>query len=110
MPWTTWYWRMEDACSVVRFASAEAMLANAALDGAKMVTSLSSSTVEVRLVAFNAPTIAVRPAANAVSDGDSGMVKSLSMMWMTPPVKLRSWRNLVSNFEQEDGRETNVQQ
>ena len=70
---------MEAAAEVERLAAKLAIAPKAALDGAKMVTSLAELTVLTRLVAFKAPTRAVKPAAAAVSAGLCGMVRILSM-------------------------------
>jgi hypothetical protein len=64
------------------------MASNAALDGAKMVTSFSPSTVATRLAIPKAPARDVRPAATVVAESDNGKVRTVSMMWITPPVKL----------------------
>jgi hypothetical protein len=71
--------------------TAEPMAWNAAVEGAKMVTSWRASTVETRFACVSAPVSAVRLAAAAVAVSDSGMVRAVSIMWRTPPVKLRSW-------------------
>lgn len=57
----------------------EPMAWKAAFAGAKMVTSLRLSTVSTRLVLMRAPAKELRPAAMAVSDGLSGMVRTLSI-------------------------------
>jgi hypothetical protein len=42
-----------------------------------------------------APASAVRFAATAVAESDSGIVRTVSIMWRTPPVNIRSWVLLV---------------
>lgn len=64
------------------------MAAKAALLGANMVAFPSWLTVLTRLAWPRAPARAVRPAAAAVSAGFSGMVRTLSTIWTTPPVKM----------------------
>jgi len=73
---------------VLRFPRAEPIAWNAAFDGANMVTSERVSTVSTRLTADNAPAREVKFAASAVAESDAGRVRTVSMMWMTPPVKL----------------------
>ena len=77
--------------SVLAFPSAELMAEKAALEGAKMVTSSNESTVETRFAADRAPAMDVRFAANAVPEGDCGTVRTVSITWITPPVKFRFW-------------------
>ena len=93
MPLTTWYSRIEVNWAVERDPTAEPIAWKAALEGAKMVTSWRESTVETRLASVSAPVRAVRFAAAAVAASDSGIVRTVSIMWRTPPVKLRFWRN-----------------
>jgi hypothetical protein len=88
VPFTTWYVKMLSNCAVERFPSAEPIALNAALEGAKIVTSLRSSTVVTRLALVRAPAREVRFAATAVAESDSGIVRTRSMIWITPPVKL----------------------
>jgi len=90
VPCTTWYVRMDVSAVVEIFDSAEPIAANAALLGAKMVTSLSPSTVERRPVELRALARVVRFAARAVLEGASGMVRTVSMMWITPPLNFTS--------------------
>jgi hypothetical protein len=66
------------------------MEAKASLVGAKMVRSGVSSTALTRFVALRAPYKAVRLAARAVSEVLTGRVRTVSMIWTTPPVKLTS--------------------
>lgn len=86
----TWYVRIEESCAVVREPVAEPMAWKAALEGAKMVTSLRLSTVSTSLVSVRAPARAVRLESRAVKPGVSGMVRTLSTMCMTPLVKVMS--------------------
>ena len=76
---------MELKASVLAPASAEPMDWKAALDGAKIVTSRSPSTVETRSAVVRAPVRDVSSAPAAVLDGDCGTVNTVSMMWITPP-------------------------
>ncbi len=73
---------------MVRSPSAEPMAWNAALEGAKIVISRRLSTVETRLASVSAPAREVRFNDVAVSAGDGGMVRTVLMMWIVPPVKL----------------------
>lgn len=88
VPLTTWYSRIAAKSAVEMFARAEPMRWKAALLGAKMVTSARASTAETRLVLVRAPARELRPAATAVEDAFPGIVRTLSIMWTTPPVKL----------------------
>lgn len=81
--------------------TAEPMAWNAAFEGAKMVTSWRESTVETRFACVSAPASAVRLAAVAVAASDSGMVRTVSIMWRMPPVKLRSWEWVLVSEESE---------
>ncbi len=92
MPCTTWYVKIDEMASVERFplVKTEPMAWKASLEGAKMVTSVSASTVSVKFVAVRAPAREVTFNEPAVSETDWGIVRTLSMIWMTPPVKLRS--------------------
>ena len=76
---------------MVRVPTAEPMAWKAALEGAKIVTSRRESTVWTRFACVRAPVSAVRFAAAAVEASDSGMVRTVSIMCRTPPVKFRSW-------------------
>lgn len=69
------------------------MAPNAALEGAKIVTSFSPLTVEIRLVALRAVANVVNPAATAVVESEVGTVRTVSIMWITPPVNLISYGN-----------------
>lgn len=73
---------------MLKFPSAEPIASNAAFEGAKIVTSERKSTVETSLAAVNAPAREVRFAATAVVESEAGRVRTVSMMWITPPVKL----------------------
>ena len=90
MPFTTWYAKIAAASSAVRFASAEPMDWKASLFGAKMVRSGVSFATAIESVALSAPRKAVRFAALAVSRTETGRVRTVSMTWITPPVKLTS--------------------
>lgn len=70
---------------------AEPMFWKAWLVGAKTVTSGVVLTVSTRLAETRAPRTEVRPAAVAVSETELGMVRTVSIMWITPPVKLTFW-------------------
>ena len=83
-----WYWRMEDSCSMVRLPTAEPMAWKAALLGTKAVISMAESTASTSLVPIRAPAAALRPAASAVAEMLRGTVRTVSMTWRTPPVKL----------------------
>lgn len=63
--------------------------------------------VETRFAVVRAPASAVRLAATAVAESDSGIVRTVSMMWRTPPVKLRFWVLSVGEGErvESDGNE-----
>jgi hypothetical protein len=69
--------------------TAEPIAWKAAFEGAKIVTSRRESTVETREACVRAPTREVRFAAEAVAASEAGMVRTVSIMWRTPPVKLR---------------------
>lgn len=68
---------------------AEPIAWKAELDGAKIVTSGRESTALTRLADVRAPAREVRFAATAVEETDWGIVRTRSMMWITPPVKFR---------------------
>jgi hypothetical protein len=72
----------------LRLATAEPMAPKAALEGAKMVTSDNPLTVETKLAVVRAEARDVRPAAIAVAESEAGMVRTVSMMWITPSVNL----------------------
>lgn len=76
---------------VLRPGSADPMAPNAALEGAKIVTSFSPLTVVIKLLALRAEASDVNPAATAVAESEAGMVRTVSMMWITPPVNLISY-------------------
>lgn len=59
---------------------------NALFEGAKMVTSIAVSKVDVKFKALVAPTQSVRSAACAVVEKLSGIVRTLSMTCTTPPL------------------------
>jgi hypothetical protein len=61
------------------FAVAEEIASNAALLGAKMVTSVRPSTAETRSALVRAPTREVRPAAWAVAPTAEGMLRTESI-------------------------------
>jgi hypothetical protein len=82
---------MDVNCSVLRFPTAEPMASKASLEGAKMVTSERELTVGTRLAAVKAPVREVRLAAAAVEESEVGMVRTVSIIWITPPVKLIFW-------------------
>ena len=56
-----------------------------------MVTSERPLTVPVRLAVVSASSRDVRPAATAVSESDSGIVRTVSIMWITPPLNVTSY-------------------
>ena len=58
--------------------------------------------VETRFAVVRAPASAVRFAATAVAESDSGIVRTVSMMWRTPPVNIRSWVLLVRGQKRRD--------
>jgi hypothetical protein len=78
---------------MLRPGSADPTAPNAALEGAEIVTSFSPLTVEIRLVALRAEANNVNPVATAVVESEVGMVRTVSMMWITPPVNLISYGN-----------------
>jgi hypothetical protein len=80
-------------CSVLNVDSAEPIAWNAEFEGAKIVTSRSESTALTRLADVRAPAREVRFAATAVEETGSGIVRTRSIMWMTPPVKFRFCSN-----------------
>lgn len=69
---------------------AEPIAWNAAFEGAKMVTSLRESTAVTRLAFVKAPARAVSWESMADIAGDRGMVRTVSIMWITPPVNIMS--------------------
>ena len=79
VPFTTWYSRIWASCAVDREPTAEPMAWNAAFEGAKMVTSLRPSKAVTRFAVVRAPVSAVRLAALAVAESDSGRVRTVSM-------------------------------
>lgn len=87
-PLMTWYWRVETRVSVEAFARTEPMFWKAALLGAKIVTSLRPLTAPRSLVALRAPYAELSFALTRVSETLVGMVRTLLMMWIVPPVKL----------------------
>jgi hypothetical protein len=72
----------------LRLPSTEPMAPKAALEGAKMVTSDNPLTVETKLAVVRAEARDVRPAATAVAESEAGMVRTVSMTWITPPVNM----------------------
>lgn len=76
---------------VLREDVAEPMAWKAALEGAKMVTSLRESTAETRFVCVKAPAKAVSWESIAEPEAERGIVKTVSMMWITPPVNMTSY-------------------
>lgn len=64
----------------LRLPSAEPMAPNAALEGAKIVTSFNPFTVETKLAEVKAEAKDVNPAATAVAESEAGMVRTVSMM------------------------------
>jgi hypothetical protein len=90
VPWITWYWSIDESCVVDKLPVAEPMAWNAALEGAKMVTSLRPSTVVRRLVEARAPARAVRLLSIALNEGTWGMLITVSIMWRTPPLNVIS--------------------
>jgi hypothetical protein len=80
VPFTTWYVRIFDSCSVLNVDSAEPIASNAELEGAKIVTSRSESTALTRLADVRAPAREVRFAATAVEETGSGIVRTRSIM------------------------------
>lgn len=81
---------------MLREPVAEPMAWNAALEGAKMVTSLRSSTAEMRDVAMRAPARAVRLESMALKEGMSGTVITVSIICNTPPVNMISCYHTIS--------------
>jgi hypothetical protein len=75
---------------VLNAPTAEPMAWKALFEGAKIVTSCNESRAFTSLACVRAPVRAVRFAAAAVAESDSGIVRTVSIMWITPPVKLRS--------------------
>ena len=86
---------MDVNCAVLRVPIAEPIAWNAAFEGANIVTSVRESTVSTSLAEVNAPAREVRFAATAVLESEAGMVSTVSMMWITPPVKLTFWHLLA---------------
>ena len=75
-----WYWRISASADLDRLGRAEPMDWKAELLGAKIVTSRRESTVSMSSVRVRAPAIPLRPAAMAVFETGSGMVKTVSMI------------------------------
>lgn len=73
---------------VLRFGKAEPMAWNVSLLGANIVTSEKLSTVATKSAAVSAPVREVRFAVAAVPAREIGAVRTVSIMWSTPPVKL----------------------
>jgi hypothetical protein len=69
-----------------RVASVPAIAWKAALLGTKTVMSERESTAETRFAASRAPTREEVPSSMAVWEQFSGIVRTLSIMWMYPPV------------------------
>jgi hypothetical protein len=67
------------------------MFSKAELLGAKMVTFFSASTALRRLVAFNAPQASVNLASIKAAETFVGIVRTLFMTCIVPPVKFRFW-------------------
>ena len=85
------------ASSSVERADAVAAIAwNAALLGAKMVTSERTSTGLIRSVAVRALAREVSPAAVAVAEAFPGTVRTVSIMWTMPPAKGTSCMSVSS--------------
>lgn len=91
VPLMMWYSRIDDNWVVLREDVAEPMAWKAAFEGAKIVTSLRLSTAETRLVVVRAPARAVSSESMAELAGERGMVRTVSMMWITPPVNMTSY-------------------
>ena len=88
VPCTTWHSRMLVNCSVLKFPAADPIAWNAALEGANIVTSDRKSTVWTSFAEVKAPAREVRFTAAAVVESFTGRVRTASMIWRTPPVKL----------------------
>lgn len=71
--------------------AAEPMAWKAALEGAKMVMSLRESTAVRRLVFLRAPAMAVSWESTAEVEGAMGTVRTVSIMWRTPPENMISY-------------------
>jgi hypothetical protein len=75
------------------------IFSNASLDGAKMVASFSPSTAVTRLVFVRPPASDVSLESMAVMDGEIGIVRTVSMMCMTPPLNIISFLSVsLSSF------------
>ena len=84
----TWYSRMEVSWAMLRVPTAEPMAWKAALLGTNTVTSFKPSSVVASMVSVNAPTMDVMLVARAVSEMFIGGMRTVSISWTTPPVKL----------------------
>jgi len=87
----TWYSMMIASCIVLNALAAEPIAWKAALEGAKMVISLRLSTAETRFTWVRAPARAVRELSTADIAGERGIVRTVSMMWITPLENMISW-------------------
>lgn len=88
VPLITWYSRMLDSCWVVRVEVWALTALKAASEGAKIVTSLRESTAVRRLVALSPLARDVRLLETAAVEGGGGTVKTVSMIWITPPLNI----------------------
>jgi hypothetical protein len=79
------------SCMVVKAEVAEPMAWNAAFEGAKIVTSFRELTAETRDVCVRAPVRAVSCESRAELEGERGIVRTESIMWITPPVNMTSY-------------------
>ncbi len=83
---------------------AEPIAWKAAFEGAKMVTSLRLSTAGTRFTWVRAPARAVRELSTADMAGERGIVRTVSMMWITPPENMISWTTVsIMSYRIEHG-------
>lgn len=83
-----------------RVVTTEPMALKASLLGAKMVRSERPLRVSASWAAVAAPAREVRPVLTAVWATLGGTVRTVSMMWMRPPLKPTSWGSgLVGLFD-----------
>ena len=93
---------------MVREDAAEPIALNASFEGAKIVTSFRLLTAEMRLVVVKAPARAVRELSTAESEGERGMVSTVSTMCITPPVNMISCKRQSVIFDTSRNKDEDI--
>jgi hypothetical protein len=90
VPLITWYSRILVSWVLLNEEVAEPIRWKAAFEGAKIVTSLRESTAETRFAFVRAPAREVNWESIADIAGLRGRVRTVSRIWITPPVNITS--------------------